>query len=178
MSVERGSTVYSCTLQCNLLEYNGLFIWARLPIIISPWVYERNEKTKKTWRTHKNYSFRVTIASATLKDVSLQLNGMLMMWKISVAGNARRCHPDRQNSSRFLIPVCQFSSPLTEILVEKTEPARCLIWTYRKFYNGCRGKARSRKPGSCKEALKVQMVVFFFCFRDVKHIVVFTVTKP
>ena len=117
------------------------------------------------------------IASATLKDVSLQLNGMLMMWKISVAGNARRCHPDRQNSSRFLIPVCQFSSPLTEILVEKTEPARCLIWTYRKFYNGSRGKARSRKPGSCKEALKVQMVSFF-CFRDVKHIVVFTVTKP
>ena len=158
-------------LPCNLLEYKGLFIWARLPILISPLAHARNDnfspvsemrKSKRSWgRVLVPNSKKHIIASATLKDVSLQLNGMLMMWKISVAGNAGRCHPDRQNSSRFLIPVCQFSCPLTEILVEKTEPARCLIWTYRKFYNGSRGKARSRKPGSCKEALKVQMVSFF-----------------
>ena len=46
----------------------------------------------------------------------------------------------------------KISSPLTEIAVGKTEisvtePAHPLIWTYRKFYKGFRGEARSRKPG-------------------------------
>ena len=31
--------------------------------------------------------------------------------------------------------------------VGKTEPARPLVWTHRKFYKGFRGEARSRKPG-------------------------------
>ena len=36
---------------------------------------------------------------ATLMAVSLQLNGMLIMWKIQQAMG--RCRPGRQNSSRF-----------------------------------------------------------------------------
>ena len=38
--------------------------------------------------------------------------------------------------------------------ISGTEPARPLIWTYRNFYKGFRGKARSRKPGSYEEALR------------------------
>ena len=44
-------------------------------------------KSKRSWgRVLAPNSKKHIIASATLKDVSLQLNGMLMMWKISVAG--------------------------------------------------------------------------------------------
>ena len=51
----------------------------------------------------------------------------------------------------------KISSPLTEISVGKTEisgtePARPLIWTHSN-YEGFRGKARSRKSGSCEGAL-------------------------
>ena len=65
----------------------------------------------------------------------------------------------------------KISSPLTDISVGKTEisgtePARPLIWTHRKFYEGFRGKARSRKPGqpaqpgSCEEALNDRVYPF------------------
>ena len=48
----------------------------------------------------KNYrEFASFIAMATLIAVSLQLNGMLIMWKIQQAMG--RCRPGRQNSSRF-----------------------------------------------------------------------------
>ena len=43
-------------------------------------------------------------------------------------------------------------SPLTAIRVGKTEQARPLIRTHRKFHKGFRGTARSLKPGSCEEA--------------------------
>ena len=45
-------------------------------------------------------TFAPIIALVTLRAVSLQLNGMLIMWKIQLA-NARQCHPDHQNSSCF-----------------------------------------------------------------------------
>ena len=38
------------------------------------------------------------------------------------------------------------------------EPARPLTWTHQKFYKGFRVKARSRKPGSCEEALRLLAV--------------------
>ena len=64
----------------------------------------------------------------------------------------------------------KISSPLTEISVGKTEisgtePARPLMWTHRKFYEGFRGKARSRKPGqpgqpsSCEKGPKEDFVI-------------------
>ena len=51
-------------------------------------------------------------------------------------------------------------SSLTEIPVGKTEisgtkPACTLKWTHLKVYKGFRGKARSRKLGSCEEAPSV-----------------------
>ena len=49
---------------------------------------------------HKNSrEFASFIAMATLIAVSLQLNGMLIAWKIQHAMG--RCRPGRQNSSRF-----------------------------------------------------------------------------
>ena len=87
---------------------------------------------------HKNITFSPILALATLIAVSLQLNGMLMMWKIQQAmqgyaiRTAARVHP-------AFIPVtglkCLYGkkfSPLTDILVGKTEilgtePARSLI---------------------------------------------------
>ena len=42
-------------------------------------------ETKQTWRNTKIITFAPIIASATLKAVSLQLNEMLMMWKIQQA---------------------------------------------------------------------------------------------
>ena len=55
---------------------------------------------EQTWRNTNIITLVPIIALATLKVVSLQLNGMLMMWKIQQA-NARLCNPDRQNSSCF-----------------------------------------------------------------------------
>ena len=89
---------------------------------ISPWVHTRNFspvserrngqgswgcvlvpnlRTKQTWWNTNIRTFAPIIASATLKAVSLRLNGMLKMW-VNTAGNARRCHPDCQNSSCFV----------------------------------------------------------------------------
>ena len=49
---------------------------------------------------HKNYrEYASFIGMATLIAVSLQLNGMLIMWKIQQAMG--RCRSGRQNSSRF-----------------------------------------------------------------------------
>ena len=73
----------------------------------------------------------------------------------------RQCKTTPSGPARIhpaIIPVtglkCSYSkifSPLTEI--SRTEPARPLIWTHRKFYKGFRGRARSRKPGSREEDL-------------------------
>ena len=42
-------------------------------------------ETKQTWRNTKILTFGPILPSVTLKAVSLQLNGMLMMWKIQQA---------------------------------------------------------------------------------------------
>ena len=64
---------------------------------ILPWVHMRNlgplskmKKGQRSWgrvlvRNTKLITFAPTIALVTLKIVSLQLNGMLMMWKIQQA---------------------------------------------------------------------------------------------
>ena len=109
--------------------------------------------TKQTrWNT-KILNFTPIIASATLKAVSLQLNGMLMIWKIKQemqddAIRTARIHPT------FILLTglkCSYhgkiSSPLTEIL--GTHPAQTLIWTHLNFYKGLRGKVRFQKPDSC-----------------------------
>ena len=123
---------------------------------------------------HKILTFGPILASVTLKAVSLQLNGMLMMWKIQ---EAKKTMPS--GLPEFIPPFipltgmkCSYgkiSSPLTEISVGKTEisgtkPARPLIWTHQNFYKGFRGEARSRKqgqpgqPGSCEKALRPEKV--------------------
>ena len=48
-------------------------------------VLVRNSRKKATRRNTKLITFAPTIALVTLKIVSLQLNGMLMMWKIQQA---------------------------------------------------------------------------------------------
>ena len=127
------------------------------PEPFSPWVHMRNfspvsEITLKRpkilgtsyganfekQRKHKNYrEFASFIAMATLIAVSLQLNGMLITWKIQQAMG--RCRPGRQNSSRFhpgnraeVLIWPKIFKTLNEIPVGKTEisgtePARPLI---------------------------------------------------
>ena len=68
------------------------------------------------------------LPSVTLKAVSLQLNGMLMMWKIQQAMQddairTARIHPAVHPGN--LCSYGKISSPLTEI--SGTEPARPLI---------------------------------------------------
>ena len=119
-------------------------------------------------------TFAPIMALATLLAVSLQFNGLLMMWKLIRQSKTmpfgppcwvmklrcyvidhlthallRRIHPGNRDEV-FIWK--NFSSPLTEIPVGKTEITvtelgRPLIWTHRKFYKGFRVKARSRKPG-------------------------------
>ena len=77
------------------------------------------------------------IALATLIAVSLQLNGMLMMWKIQQAMQddaefIRRIHPAFIPVTGLKCSNGKIFSPLTEIPVGKTEisgtePARPLI---------------------------------------------------
>ena len=83
-------------------------------------------ETKQTWRNTKIITFAPIIASATLKAVSLQLNGMLMMWKIRQAMQDDAIRAVRIHTA--FIPVTgmtclsgKISSPLTVIPVGKTE---------------------------------------------------------
>ena len=119
-------------------------------------------------------TFAPIMALATLLAVSLQFNGLLMMWKLIRQSKTmpfgppcwviklrcyvidhlthallRRIHPGMTGWS---VHMAKFSSPLTEIPIGKTEITvtelgRPLISTHRKFYKGFRGKARCRKPG-------------------------------
>ena len=77
---------------------------------------------------YKILTFRPIIASVTLKTVSLQLNGMLMMWKTQQAMQddairAAIIHPDvHPGNGDEVFMYGKISSPLTEI--SETEPAR------------------------------------------------------
>ena len=94
-------------------------------------------KQRKHGETQKILTFGPILPSVTLKAVSLQLNGMLMMWKIQ---EAKKTMPS--GLPEFILPFipltgmkCSYgkiSSLLTEISVGKTEisgtkPARPLI---------------------------------------------------
>ena len=79
------------------------------------------EKQSKHGEIQKKLTFGSIIASVTRKAVSLQLNGMLMMWKIQQAmeddaSRTARIHPDVHG---------KISSPFSEI--SGTKPARSLI---------------------------------------------------
>ena len=90
------------------------------------------------WRNTKILTFCPTIASLTLTAVSLQLNGMVMMWKIQQAmqDDAIRTarippvvHDHPVNRDEVFI---WQNFPLTEIS-GTTEPVRPLIRTHRNF---------------------------------------------
>ena len=100
-------------------------------------VVARNSRNKANTMKHKIITFTPIIALATLIAVSLQLNGMLMMWKIQQAMQddaefIRRIHPAFIPVTGLKCSHCEIFSPLTEIPVGKTEisgtePARPLI---------------------------------------------------
>ena len=109
------------------------------------WFLKR--KGQRSWRRvlvpnsrNKNLisiTFAPIIASATLKAVSEQLNGMLVMWKIQQAMQddairTARTHPAFIPVTCLKCSYGKISSPLTEISVGKneisgTEPACPLI---------------------------------------------------
>ena len=77
-------------------SFKGLLTSAQLPRLISLGSYEKFQPSfrdgkrpkilgTKSWPNTKNLTFGPIIASVTLKAVSLQLNGMLTMWKIQRA---------------------------------------------------------------------------------------------
>ena len=119
-------------------SFKGLFTSAQLPRLISLGSYEKFQPgfrdgkrpkipgTKSSPNT-KNLTFGPIIASVTLKAVSLQLNGMLMMWKIQQAMQddairTARIHPAVHPGNRDEVFIWQnFLSTLMEI--SGTEPA-------------------------------------------------------
>ena len=89
-------------------------------------VVARNSRNKANMAKHKVITFAPIIALATLIAVSLLSNGMLMMWKIQQAKQddaefIRRIHPAFIPVTGLKCSYSKFSSPLTEILVGKTE---------------------------------------------------------
>ena len=119
---------------------------------------------KATWRNTKILTFVPIIASATLKAVSLQLNGMLVMWKIQQAMQddairITRTHPAFIPVTCLKCSYGKISSPLTEISVGKneisgTEPARSLIQTHRSVFGLGKWYANSR-TGKCRPGIAV-----------------------
>ena len=104
-------------------------------------------------------TFAPIIALATLRAVSLMLNGMLMMWKIwqAMQDNAiqtTRIHP-------AFIPVTGLKCSYGKIELRQPALSHEHIKNFTKDFNSNRGKARSWKPGQlgqpgvCKEALSL-----------------------
>ena len=90
----------------------------------------------------------IILALATLKAVSLQLNEMLMKWKIQQEMQDDAIQTVRIHSAFIAVTGlnCSYgkiSSSLTEN--SGTVPACPFICTHRKFYNGLR--ASSQEPG-------------------------------
>ena len=89
-------------------------------------VVARNSRNKANTVKHKIITFTPIIALATLIAVSLQLNGMLMMWKIQQAMQddaefIRRIHPTFILVTGLKCSYGKIFSPLTEIPGGKTE---------------------------------------------------------
>ena len=134
-----------------------------------------NSRNKTNMVKHKLVSFATVIALWTLVNLLIKQIRTLLKWKyihcknyaILAAMMRKRSYFVKKVSSRSPGQECSYGKifiPVTEISVAKTEisvtgPARALIWTYRIFYEGKTGEARSRKPsqpgwpGSYEEAL-------------------------
>ena len=166
----------------------GRIFWRR--------VLAQSARKKVNMAKHKNHNFRDyhdSMTLATLMAVSLQLNGMPMMWKIQQAMQddairSRQSSPRFHPGNRAEVFVWQNFQPAyrdpgwknrhlgnwasPSLLAEASFPWHlpakyqgkedstnresqpALSCEHRKFYNGFRGKVKSRKPGSCEEALK------------------------
>ena len=132
----------------------GLFIWARLtglarlPGWILPWVHMRNfspvsemRKGQRSWgrvlapnlgkkaniAKHKILTFGPILASVILKAVSLQLNTMLLMWKIQQAMQddaiwTARIHPAVHPGNRDEVFIWQNFHPAYRDLGNRANP--------------------------------------------------------
>ena len=125
----------------------------------SPVSEMRSSGAKFEKQSKHGETFTPIIALVTLRAVSLQLNGMLMIWKIqqAIQDNAiqtTRIHPD------FILVTelkCSYGK------IELSQPALSYdqIKNFTKDFNSNRGKARSREPGQpgqpglCKEILSL-----------------------
>ena len=83
-------------------------------------------ETKQTWR-NKIFYFRPILASVTLKAVSLQLNGMLKMWKIQQATQddairTARIHPAVHPGNRDEVFIWQNFQPTYRDLGNQDSP--------------------------------------------------------
>ena len=79
---------------------------------------------------------------------------MLVKWKIQRA---------KQDDAKFIRSIS--SSNRAEVFIRQNFPARLpRSREPRKFYKGFRGKARSRKPGSCEEAVSLWYQSWLICF--------------
>ena len=106
-----------------------------------------NLRTKQTLRNTKILTFGPIIASVTIKAVSLQLNGMVMMWKLQQAMQdhviqTARIHPTVHPGNRDEVFIWPISSLLGEILV--TRPARSTGRVVTKI-SSCRVNTTSRR---------------------------------
>ena len=96
-------------------------------------------ETKQTYRNTKILTFALIIASATLKSVSLPLNGMLMIWKIQQAMQddaipTSRIHPDIYPCNRAEVFIWQKGERknLSELFVdEKNFQIRMCVLAHR-----------------------------------------------
>ena len=158
-------------------QIQGLFIRARLTVLarlpgwILPWVHMRNfspvseiRKGQRSWERvpapnsgnkanmpkHKILTFGPILPSVTLTAVSLQLNGMLMMWKIQQAMQddairTARIHPAVHPGNRDDVFIWQNFQPAYRDLGNRASPPSHRNTS--KLYKGFRGEVRSRKPG-------------------------------
>ena len=147
---------------------------AQLPGWISPWVYIRNfspvfemwkaqrswgrvlapnSRNKAKYAKHKILTFAPIIASATLEAISLQINGILRMWKIQ-----QTMQDDVIQTARIRVEVFiwQNFQPTNQDLGNRASPPSPLIWTHRTFYKGFRSKVRSQKPRDSSSSIHRQ----------------------
>ena len=119
--------------------------------------WQQIRETKQTWRNTKILTFGPTITSLTLTAVSLQLNGMVMMWRIQQAmqddaTRTARIHPAVHPGNRDEVFIWQnFQPTYRDLGKHRASPPSDMNTS--KFYKGFRGKAGNRKPGSYEEAL-------------------------
>ena len=126
--------------------------------------WRQMRETKQTWRNTKILPIAPIIASATCITI--------VKWDAydveNTAGNARRCHPHRQNSSSFHPGIpglkCSYGKISTPLIPgfawEPSQPTlsyeRIETFTKDLEVRQYLGKQRPpSQPGSCEEALKL-----------------------